>query len=47
MPRKAFVSFLALGAGLFALTGTGLADVSIKLEPYVTGLTAPLADRKA
>jgi glucose/arabinose dehydrogenase len=43
MPRKSFVSFLALGAGLLALTGTGLADVSIKLEPYVTGLTAPLA----
>jgi glucose/arabinose dehydrogenase len=43
MRRKFFVSMLALGAGLLALTGTGLAEVKIKLEPYVTGVNAPLA----
>ena len=43
MPRKFFVSLLALGAGLLAFTGTGLAEVRIKLEPYVTGVNAPLA----
>ena len=43
MRRNSYVSMLALGAGLLALTGTGLADVQIKLEPYVTGVNAPLA----
>jgi hypothetical protein len=37
MPRKSYVSLLALGAGLFIFGGTSLADVRIKLEPYVTG----------
>jgi glucose/arabinose dehydrogenase len=43
MRRKSYVSMLALGAGLLAFTGTSLADVQIKLEPYVTGLNSPLA----
>jgi glucose/arabinose dehydrogenase len=43
MRRKSYVSLLALGAGLLALTGTSLAEVRIKLEPYVTGVNSPLA----
>jgi glucose/arabinose dehydrogenase len=43
MRRKSYVSMLALGAGLLAFTGTSLADVQVRLEPYVTGLNAPLA----
>jgi glucose/arabinose dehydrogenase len=42
MPRKSYVSLLALGAGLFIFGGTSLAEVRIKLEPYVTGLNSPL-----
>jgi glucose/arabinose dehydrogenase len=34
---------LAAGAGLLALAGTANAQVSITLEPYVTGVNAPLA----
>jgi glucose/arabinose dehydrogenase len=43
MRRNSYVSLLALGAGLLTLTGTSLAEVRIKLEPYVTGVNAPLA----
>ena len=43
MRRKSCVYLLALGAGMLALTGMSLAEVRIKLEPYVTGVNAPLA----
>jgi glucose/arabinose dehydrogenase len=43
MRRTSYVSLLALGAGMLALTGTSLAEVRIKLEPYVTGVNSPLA----
>ena len=43
MRRKSYVALLALAAGLFTLAGPSLAEVKVKLEPYVTGVNAPLA----
>jgi len=43
MRPKFYVPLLALGAGLLMFAGTSLAEVKVKLEPYVTGVNAPLA----
>ncbi|MDH3452196.1 MAG: PQQ-dependent sugar dehydrogenase, partial [Gammaproteobacteria bacterium] len=43
MRLRKCVSMLALGAGFAALSGIASADVKVRLEPYVTGVNAPLA----
>lgn len=43
MRMKSFVASLVAGTSLFALSGAASAEVQVKLEPYVTGVNAPLA----
>ncbi len=43
MRMKTCVSLLAAGAGFLMLTGAASAQVNVTLEPYVTGVNAPLA----
>ncbi len=43
MPNSKYVPSLVLGAGLLALGSSPAQAVKVKLEPYVTGVNAPLA----
>ncbi|MGH6924415.1 MAG: PQQ-dependent sugar dehydrogenase [Propylenella sp.] len=43
MRARMFAPLFAAGAGLLALAGVANAQVNITLEPYVTGVNAPLA----
>ena len=43
MRPKSYLSLLALGAGVLMFAGASQAQVKVKLEPYVTGVNAPLA----
>jgi len=43
MRSKVKLPLLIVGASLLALAGTANAQVQVKLEPYVTGVNAPLA----